>query len=259
VDLGITGKWATVTGSTRGLGLACAEALAAEGVNIVLNARTDLEGEQVADTLRSRFGVEVIFVVGDVSTTEGREQIFAAHTNVDILVTNASGPSPSSFVDNSADQWAEAFNMNFHSAVGMMQLVLPGMRERKFGRIINITSAMVTSPHPFMTLSIAARTALTGVTKAVSKEVVSDNVTINNILPERIDTGRQRQMAELQVQFRGITLEEAYDEMKQTIAAKRLGRPDEVGAACAFLASVHAGYISGENLHLDGGSYDGLI
>jgi 3-oxoacyl-[acyl-carrier protein] reductase len=133
------------------------------------------------------------------------------------------------------------------------------MRERKFGRIINITSAMVTSPHPFMTLSIAARTALTGVTKAVSKEVVSDNVTINNILPERIDTGRQRQMAEMQVQFRGITLEEAYDEMKQTIAAKRLGRPDEVGAACAFLASLHAGYISGENLHLDGGSYDGLI
>ena len=259
MDLGISGKWAIVSGSTRGLGLACAEALAAEGVNIVLNARTDIEGEQVAVDLRARFGVKAIFVVGDVSTAEGRDQIVAAHPNVDILVTNASGPSPSSFVDNSAEQWSEAFDMNFHSAVGMMQLVLPGMRERKFGRIINITSAMVTSPHPFMTLSIAARTALTGVTRAVSKEVVSDNVTINNILPERIDTGRQRQMAELQVQFRGITLEEAYDEMKQTIAAKRLGRPDEVGAACAFLASVHAGYISGENLHLDGGSYDGLI
>jgi len=259
MDLGISGKWAIVSGSTRGLGLACAEALAAEGVNIVLNARTDIEGEQVAVDLRARCGVKAIFVVGDVSTAEGRDQIVAAHPNVDILVTNASGPSPSSFVDNSAEQWSEAFDMNFHSAVGMMQLVLPGMRERKFGRIINITSAMVTSPHPFMTLSIAARTALTGVTRAVSKEVVSDNVTINNILPERIDTGRQRQMAELQVQFRGITLEEAYDEMKQTIAAKRLGRPDEVGAACAFLASVHAGYISGENLHLDGGSYDGLI
>jgi 3-oxoacyl-[acyl-carrier protein] reductase len=259
MDLGIDGKWATVTGSTRGLGLACAEAMAAEGVNIVLNARTDLEGDQVAAVLRSRFGVEVIFVKADVATAEGRREIFAAHSSVDILVTNASGPSPSSFVDNSAEQWSEAFDMNFHSAVGMMQLVLPGMRERKFGRIINITSAMVTSPHPFMTLSIAARTALTGVTKAVSKDVVSDNVTINNILPERIDTGRQRQMAELQVQFRGITLEEAYDEMKQTIAAKRLGRPDEVGAACAFLASVHSGYISGENLHLDGGSYDGLI
>ena len=259
MDLGISGKWAIVSGSTRGLGLACAEALAAEGVNIVLNARTDIEGEQVAVDLRARFGVEVIFVVADVATAGGREQLHSAHPNVDILVTNASGPSPSSFVDNSAEQWSEAFDMNFHSAVGMMQLVLPRMRERKFGRIINITSAMVTSPHPFMTLSIAARTALTGVTKAVSKEVVSDNVTINNILPERIDTGRQRQMAELQVQFRGITLEEAYDEMKQTIAAKRLGRPDEVGAACAFFASVHAGYISGENLHLDGGSYDGLI
>ena len=259
MDLGISGKWAIVSGSTRGLGLACAEALAAEGVNIVLNARTDTEGEQVALDLRERFGVKVIFVAADVSTAVGRERLFAAYPNVDILVTNASGPSPSSFVDNSAEQWSEAFDMNFHSAVGMMQLVLPGMRERKFGRVINITSAMVTSPHPFMTLSIAARTALTGVTKAVSKEVVSDNVTINNILPERIDTGRQRQMAELQVQFRGITIEEAYDEMKQTIAAKRLGRPDEVGAACAFLASLHAGYISGQNLHLDGGSYDGLI
>ena len=259
MDLGISGKWAIVSGSTRGLGLACAEALAAEGVNIVLNARTDTQGEQVALDLRERFGVKVIFVAADVSTAVGRERLFAAYPNVDILVTNASGPSPSSFVDNSAEQWSEAFDMNFHSAVGMMQLVLPGMRERKFGRVINITSAMVTSPHPFMTLSIAARTALTGVTKAVSKEVVSDNVTINNILPERIDTGRQRQMAELQVQFRGITIEEAYDEMKQTIAAKRLGRPDEVGAACAFLASLHAGYISGENLHLDGGSYDGLI
>ena len=259
MDLGISGKWAIVSGSTRGLGLACAEALAAEGVNIVLNARTDTQGEQVALDLRERFGVKVIFVVADVSTAVGRERLFAAYPNVDILVTNASGPSPSSFVDNTAEQWSEAFDMNFHSAVGMMQLVLPGMRERKFGRVINITSAMVTSPHPFMTLSIAARTALTGVTKAVSKEVVSDNVTINNILPERIDTGRQRQMAELQVQFRGITIEEAYDEMKQTIAAKRLGRPDEVGAACAFLASLHAGYISGENLHLDGGSYDGLI
>ena len=259
MDLGITGKWAIVSGSTRGLGLACAEALAAEGVNIVLNARTDKEGEAVATELRSRFGVEVHFVAADVATAEGRAKLFAARPTVDILVTNASGPSPSSFVDNSATQWSEAFDMNFHSAVGMMQLAIPGMRDRKFGRIINITSAMVTSPHPFMTLSIAARTALTGVTKAISKEVVSDNVTINNLLPERIDTGRQRQMAELQVQFRGITLEEAYDEMKQTIAAKRLGRPDEVGAACAFLASVQAGYISGDNLHLDGGSYEGLI
>ena len=259
MNLGIAGRHAIVTGSTRGLGLACAEALAAEGVHLLLNARSNVEGHQVANELHARFGVDVDFQVADVSTAEGRVRLFEVCPNPDIVVTNASGPSPTNFVDNSLEQWGEAFDMNFHSAVGMMQLALPGMRERQFGRIINITSAMVTSPHPFMTLSIAARTALTGVTKAVSKDVVRDNVTINNILPERIDTGRQRQMAELQVQLRGITIEEAYDEMKATIAAKRLGRPEEVGAACAFLASTLAGYISGENLHLDGGSYEGLI
>jgi len=155
--------------------------------------------------------------------------------------------------------WQAAFDANFHSAVGLMQLVLPGMRQRGFGRVINITSAMVTTPHPYMTLSIAARTALTGVAKAVSKEVVANNVTINNILPERIDTDRQRQMADLQVQLRGITLEEAYAEIAQSIAAGRLGRPEEVGDACAYLCSVQAGFISGVNLHLDGGSYEGLV
>lgn len=259
MDLGIAGKWAIVAGSTRGLGLACAQALAREGVNVVINGRSESEGPGVAGALHAETGVEVRFVAADVATAEGRERLVAACPTPDIVVTNASGPSPTSFVDNSAQQWHEAFEANFHSAVGLMQLVIPGMKERGFGRIINITSAMVTTPHPFMTLSIAARTALTGVTKAVSKDVVSSNVTINNLLPERIDTGRQRQMAELQVQFRGITLEEAYDEMRQTIAAKRLGRPEEVGAACAFLASAHAGYISGQNLHLDGGSYEGLI
>jgi len=259
MDLGISGKWAIVAGSTRGLGLACAQALAHEGVNVVINGRSESEGPGVAEALHAETGVEVRFVAADVATAEGRERLVAACPTPDIVVTNASGPSPTSFVDNSAQQWHEAFEANFHSAVGLMQLVIPGMKERGFGRIINITSAMVTTPHPFMTLSIAARTALTGVTKAVSKDVVSSNVTINNLLPERIDTGRQRQMAELQVQFRGITLEEAYDEMRQTIAAKRLGRPEEVGAACAFLASAHAGYISGQNLHLDGGSYEGLI
>jgi 3-oxoacyl-[acyl-carrier protein] reductase len=133
------------------------------------------------------------------------------------------------------------------------------MKAQHFGRIVNITSAMVKSPHPFMTLSIAARTALTGVTKAVSKEVAPFNVTINNLLPERIDTGRQRQMAELQVQLRGITLDEAYEEMAASIAAKRLGRPEEVGDACAFLCAAQSGFISGQNLHLDGGSYEGLL
>jgi 3-oxoacyl-[acyl-carrier protein] reductase len=137
--------------------------------------------------------------------------------------------------------------------------VLDGMVERKFGRIINITSAMTKSPLSPMGLSSAARTGLMSVAKGLSKDVASSNVTINNILPERINTDRQLGMAKLAVQFKGITLEEAYEEMAQTIAAKRLGRPEEVGDTCAFLCSAQAGFISGQSIHLDGGSYDGLF
>ena len=259
MNLGIAGKWAIVSGSSRGLGYACAESLAREGVNVVLNSRDQAACEEAARTLAETFGVNVVGVGADVTTPAGREALVGSCPTPDILVTNCGGPSPSAFVTTSAEAFQEAFEQNFHSAVGLIQLVLPGMQERKFGRIVNITSAMVKSPHPFMTLSIAARTALTGVAKAVSKEVAVDNVTINNLLPERIDTGRQRQMAELQVQFRGVTLEEAYAEMASTIAAKRLGRPEEVGDACAFLCAAQSGFISGQNLHLDGGSYEGLI
>ena len=141
----------------------------------------------------------------------------------------------------------------------MIQAVLPGMRERRFGRIVNITSAMVTTPNILMTPSVAARAGLTGVTKAIAGDVAADNVTVNNLLPERIDTGRQRQMADFAVATRGITLEEAYAEIAATIAAKRLGRPDEVGDACAYLCSVQASFVSGLNMHIDGGSYRGLI
>ncbi|MEI7653969.1 MAG: SDR family oxidoreductase [Actinomycetota bacterium] len=259
MDLGIAGRWAIVAASTRGLGLACAESLAREGVNVVINSRNAQECTQVAAEIHSRWSVHARAVTADVSTTEGRATLFDALPDPDILVTNCAGPSPTSFFTNTSEQWSEAFDMNFYSAVGLLQLAIPGMRERGFGRVVNITSAMVTTPHPFMTLSIAARTALTGVVAAISKEVVADNVTINNILPERINTARQRQMADLQVQFKGITLEEAYAEMAQTIAAKRLGRPEEVGDACAFLCGAQSGFISGQNLHLDGGSYAGLI
>ena len=146
MDLGISGRKAIVTGSTRGIGLACAEALAAEGVHVLLNARTNLEGDHVAKELHARFGVDVSFQVADVSTAEGRARLVTVCPNPDIVVTNASGPSPTSFVDNRLEQWSEAFDMNFHSAVGMMQLAIPGMRERKFGRIINITSGSVKAP-----------------------------------------------------------------------------------------------------------------
>jgi 3-oxoacyl-[acyl-carrier protein] reductase len=228
-------------------------------VNLVINARHGDACEEAAAEIRASFGVEVRPVEADVATEEGRHALLAAWPTPDIVVTNCGGPSPTAFTTNTTAQWQEAFDANFYSAVGLIQEVIPGMRERSFGRIVTITSAMVTTPHPFMTLSIAARTALTGVIKAVSKEVVSDNVTINNLLPERIDTGRQREMAELQVQLRGVTLEAAYAEMAQSIAAKRLGRPEEVGDACAFLCAAQSGYLSGQHLHLDGGSYGGLI
>ncbi len=259
MDLQLQGKWAILAGSTRGLGHACAESLACEGVNVVLNSRDQMAGDEAARVLAETYGVTALAVGADVTTALGRAALVAACPAPDILVTNCGGPSPTAFVSTSLEDFQAAFDQNFHSAVGLIQLVLPAMREKKFGRIVNITSAMVKSPHPFMTLSIAARTALTGVAKAVSKEVAADNVTINNVLPERIDTGRQRQMAELQVALRGITLEEAYEEMAATIAAKRLGRPEEVGDACAFLCAAQSGFISGQNLHLDGGSYDGLF
>jgi 3-oxoacyl-[acyl-carrier protein] reductase len=248
-----------VSGSTRGLGRACANSLAREGVNVVVVARTATDVEASAAAIAAEFDVDVRPVVADVTTASGREAMLMAVPALDILVTNASGPSPSLFVETTNDMWLAALETNFLSAVALIQAVLPGMRERRFGRIVNITSAMVTSPHPLMTASVAARTALTGVTKAVSRDVVVDNVTINNILPERIDTERQVQMATLLLQSQGITLDEAYASIASSIAAKRLGRPDEVGDACAYLCSAQAGCVSGQNLHLDGGSYGGLV
>ena len=259
MDFGITGRWAIVAGSTRGLGRACAASLAQEGANLVINSRDHAGCEEAAAALRQSYGVEVRAVAADVATASGRHDLVAACPAPDILVTNCAGPPPTAFITNTAAQWQDAFEMNFHSAVGLIQLVLPRMRERSFGRIVNLTSAMVTTPHPFMTLSIAARTALTGVAKAVSKEVASDNVTINNLLPERIDTGRQREMADLQVQLRGITLEQAYGEIADSITAKRLGRPEEVGDCCAFLCAAQSGFLTGQNIHLDGGTYGGLV
>ena len=259
MDFGITGRWAIVAGSTRGLGRSCAASLAQEGANLVINSRDHAGCEEAAAALRQSYGVEVRAVAADVATASGRHDLVAACPAPDILVTNCAGPPPTAFITNTAAQWQDAFEMNFHSAVGLIQLVLPRMRERSFGRIVNLTSAMVTTPHPFMTLSIAARTALTGVAKAVSKEVASDNVTINNLLPERIDTGRQREMADLQVQLRGITLEQAYGEIADSITAKRLGRPEEVGDCCAFLCAAQSGFLTGQNIHLDGGTYGGLV
>lgn len=258
MDLGIAGRRAVVCGSSRGLGRACAEALAAEGVDVVVNGRDLAAVESTASDLRERYGVDVTAVAADITTDEGRDALLAGPTP-DILVTNGAGPAPGLFADHDLDAWRAAVEASLLAPLDLLRRVLPVMRQRRFGRIVLITSAMVKSPHPLMTLSVGPRAGLTGVAKAVSKEVAADGVTVNALLPERFDTDRQRTMAELAVAVTGVTWEEARAEQVASVAAGRLGRPDELGAACAFLCSTHAGYLTGQNLQLDGGSYEGLI
>jgi 3-oxoacyl-[acyl-carrier protein] reductase len=212
-----------------------------------------------AEEIRAATGVPVTAVTADISTEGGRAALLGACPEPDILVNNNGGPPPGRFEDQDHAAWLAALEANLLAPVLLIRAVIGGMRARRFGRIVNITSAMVKAPHSLMGLSTAARSALTAVCKGLSREVAADNVTINNLLPERIDTDRQRFMAELRSTMGGISLEEAYAEMAASIAAGRLGTPDEFGAACAFLCSAQAGYVSGQNLQLDGGSYPGLI
>jgi len=259
MDLGIAGRRALVCASSRGLGRACAQALAAEGVDVVLNGRDAQRLEATAEAIRARTGAKVATVVADLCTEAGRERLLAACPDPDILVNNNGGPAPGRFEDWDHARWLAALEANLLAPVLLIRGVIGGMRARRFGRIVNITSAMVKAPHPAMGLSTAARSALTAVCKGLSKEVARDNVTINQLLPERIDTDRQRMMAELRAKTGGVSLEQAYAEMAATIAAGRLGTPEEVGAACAWLCSAHAGFVSGQNLQLDGGSYPGVF
>jgi len=255
MDLGIAGRRALVCASSRGLGRACAEALAAEGVEVVLNGRDPDRLAATAAEIRSKSGVRVDAVVADLCTEEGRARLLAACPAPDILVTNNGGPAPGRFEDWDHARWLAALEANLLAPVLLIRGVVGGMRARRFGRIVNVTSAMVKAPHPAMGLSTAARSALTAVCKGLSKEVARDNVTINQLLPERIDTDRQRMMAELRAKTGGVSIEQAYEEMAASIAAGRLGTPAEFGVACAWLCSAHAGYVSGQNLQLDGGSY----
>ena len=259
MDLGLAGRRAIVCASSRGLGRACALQLAREGVEVVVNGRNADTLAETAEAIRRETGVLVQEVAADLNTPEGREALVAACDAPDILVNNNAGPPPGRFQDWDHDVWLAALEANLLAPVLLIREVLPGMRERRFGRIVNITSAMVKTPLGPMGLSTAARSALTAVCKGLSREVAADNVTINNLLPERIDTDRQEQMAQVVMKLRGIGYEEARAEQVASIAAGRLGTPEEFGHACAFLCSAHAGYVSGQNLQLDGGSYAGLV
>jgi 3-oxoacyl-[acyl-carrier protein] reductase len=224
-----------------------------------LNGRELGPLEEASQAIASTHGVEVGSVAGDIALEETRQALLDACPAPDILVNNNGGPPPGRFQDWDRKAWIDALDANMLAPLLMIRSVLDGMVERGFGRIVNITSAMVKTPLAPMGLSTGARTGLTSVSKALSREVARANVTINNLLPERIDTARQRSMAELRAKLGGVSIEQAYDEMKASIAAGRLGRPEEFGDACAFLCSAQAGFISGQNLQLDGGSYAGLL
>jgi 3-oxoacyl-[acyl-carrier protein] reductase len=258
MDLGITGQHAILAASSSGLGFACARSLAKEGVHVTLNGRDAERLDAAAAQLRDETGVTVTTVQGDIGDPTTRSALFEVCPEPGILVTNNSGPQPGMFDQWEREDWIAAIDANMLAPLELIRLALPGMVEREFGRIVNITSAMVKTPHSPMALSHAARTGLTSVSKGLSRDVASSNVTINNLLPERIDTGRQREMAELAVFFKGITLEQAYADIAATIAAGRLGRPEEVGDACAYLCSMQASFISGQSLQIDGGSYVGV-
>lgn len=259
MELGIAGRTALVCASSRGLGKACALALAQEGCEVWINGRDPLTLEQAARDILRDSGHLPRTVVADVSTAAGRATLLAACPVVDILVTNNGGPEPGRLEDWDHTAWLAALEANMLSGILLIQAVVGGMRARRFGRIVNITSAMVKSPRLPLGLSTAARAGLTAFCKALSVEVARDNVTLNNLLPERIETDRLRYMTEQLARHRQLSLEQARTEMLKPIAARRFGQPSELAAACVFLCSAQAGYITGQNLQIDGGSYSGLI
>ena len=259
MDLGIKGRTALVCASSRGLGLACATALAREGCAVYINGRDRAALDAAAAQIEAETGHRPTTIEADLNTEAGRAAIVAACPEPDILVNNNAGPEPGKIADWSREDWLAAVEGNMLAPIFLIKACVPGMRARKFGRIVNITSAMVKSPSATMGLSAAVRAGLTALSKSVQKDSVVDNVTINNMLPERFDTDRQRYMADRMVKKDGITVQEARARIAATIAAKRLGDPREFGDACAFLCSAQSGFISGQNLQLDGGSYAGLV
>jgi len=259
VDLGLSKRKALICASSRGLGKACALALAHEGVNVTINGLDPKRLKQTEKEIRDATGVTVESIVADLNSESGRNALLSACPDPDILVTNNAGPPPGRFEEWDHDDWLAGIESNMLAPIMMIRAVVEGMEQRHFGRIVNITSAMVKAPFTVMGLSTAARSGLTALSKSLSRRVAKNNVTINNLLPERIDTDRQVFMAQSQADAQGITYEQAREKIADSIAAKRFGRPEEFGAACAFLCSVQASYISGQNLQLDGGTYPGVI
>lgn len=259
MNLNIQGKNAIVCAASKGLGRACAFALAREGVNLVINARSLEALEQTAAAIRLETGVEVIAVAADITTAAGRRQVLAACPNPDILINNAGGPAPGNFRDWDEKAWNDALNANMLTPIFLIKAVVDGMIERGFGRIINITSAAVKAPIPILGLSNGARSGLTGFVAGLARETVAHNVTINGLLPGPFDTDRIKVITEAEAKRRGVSVDEVRGQRMQSNPAKRFGDPEEFGSACAFLCSQQSGFITGQNLLLDGGAYSGTF
>ena len=259
MDLGIAGKWALVCASSKGLGYGCAEALAREGVNLVMNARTASALEEAAARVRAATGVEVRAVAADITTAEGRAQVLAACPQVDILVNNAGGPPPGDFRDWGREHWIAALEGNMLTPIELIKATVDGMIARGFGRIVNITSSSVKAPIDVLGLSNGARSGLTGFVAGLARQTVKHNVTINNLLPGVFDTDRIRATMAGVAKRAGITVDEAVARRVATVPAGRLGTPEEFGQACAFLCSAQASYVTGQNFLIDGGAYPGTF
>lgn len=265
MDLGIAGRWALVGGASKGLGFGCAEALAREGVNIVMVSRTKESLDAAAAKLRAMNpAVEVIAVATDITTEAGRAAIFAKMEelgkDVDILVTNAGGPPTGDFRNWTRDTWLAAIDGNMLTPIELIKATIDGMMARGFGRIVNITSSAVKSPIDILGLSNGARSGLTGFIAGLSRgESANRGVTVNNLLPGIFDTDRLAGNFAAQAAKSGKNVEEVKAARVAQLPNKRLGVPAEFGATCAFLCSVHAGYINGQNVLIDGGSYPGTF
>jgi len=259
MDLNIAGRKAIICASSKGLGKACAQALAAEGVDVWISARSPGPLQAAADEINSSGGGMATAVVADVTTDEGRDALYAACPAPDILINNAGGPAPGDFRDWRQQDWFDAVNANMYSAIDMIRRCLDGMIERRFGRIVNITSVAVKSPVPVLGLSNGARAGLTGFISGIAREPAQHNVTINNLLPGYIATDRMWSVMEAGARQSGVDKDAFQRNMFAKIGAKRPGDPDEFGATCAFLCSRQAAYVTAQNVLIDGGLYPGTF
>jgi 3-oxoacyl-[acyl-carrier protein] reductase len=262
MDLGIAGRWALVCAASKGLGKGCAQALAAEGVNLVITARGREALDATAADLRARHpGVQVKAVAGDITTREGREAALAACPQVDILVNNAAGPPPGDFREWDRAAWLAAIDANMLTPIELIKATIDAMAARGFGRVVNITSAAVKAPIDTLGLSNGARSGLTGFIAGLARQprLASRNVTLNNLLPGPFDTDRLRTTLSAAAAKAGQSVEVLAAARAQALPAQRFGTAEEFGAVCAFICSEHAGYLNAQNILLDGGGYPGTF